>query len=186
MKSRPNQELFEAICSIPNLERLNMYWSNITDLTPIKNLQKLTHLCIGSSPKLSTFDPLSDLGSLVSLFIQGNHKKITNISPVGELRSLKGLALCGADYTTQYYDTLMPLGQLKNIIYFSLVAVKTGDRRLEFISRFEKLKYLDIQANSYWSAADYKLLHTKFPIVDCEDLKLAATDENYRKRKRIK
>jgi Leucine-rich repeat (LRR) protein len=185
IKSKLNQELFEAICAVPNLERLHIFWSDITDLTPIKYLKKLTHFTLGSSPKLETLDPLAELKSLISLCISGNHRAICDISPVSDLHDLQGLALCGADYTTQHYDTLSPLSSLRKIVFFAMIKVKAKDRNLQFIASFPKLKYLALLSLSNWPAKEFQLLHQCLPGLDCEELKLAATDATYRRKKRI-
>ena len=185
IKSKPNQELFEAICAVPNLERLNIFWSNIIDLTPIKHLKNLTHFSLGSSPKLDTFDPLAKLESLISLGIDGNHRAICDLSPLSDLQGLRGLMLCGADYTTQYYETLRPLASLQEMVFFSLVKIKTGDRGLHFLSSFQKLKYLALLNLSNWPAKEYEMLYRALPELDCEELNLAATDAAYRRKKRI-
>lgn len=185
VSSRPNQQIFEAICEIPNLERLRVYWSNITDLRPIAGLKKLTHLSLGSSPKVPTLEPLGSLESPVALGLQGNFRHCTDLSPLSPLTKLRGLSLCGADYATQNFDSLVPLSSLTELVYFSLAAVRTKDRSLKPIGNFRKLKYLMLGTLSNWPSSEYQALYSALRGVECEQLRMAATCEAFRKANRI-
>jgi hypothetical protein len=185
VKSRPNQALFEAICRVPSLERLNIFWSNITDLEPILSLSKLTHLNIGSSPKVTSLEPLAGLRSLTALGLTAP-KSCSNLGPVGELKGLRGLSLNAREYTTHEYDSLGPLAGLKELVYFSLGGVRTKDRSLDPVSHFSKLRYLYLAPLCNWPAGEYLRLYQALPNLDCEELRLAATDVDFRRANRIR
>jgi Leucine-rich repeat (LRR) protein len=185
VKSRPNQELFEAICRVPNLERLNIYWSNIVDLEPVRSLRKLTHFNLGSSPKVKSLEPLGELRSLSALGLIAP-RSCSDLQPVGKLTRLRGLSLGARDYTTHVYDSLVPLAGLSEIVYFSIFAIRTKDSSLQPLSSFSKLKYLHLLTLSNWPAEEYVRLRASLPHVDCEELRKAANDADFRRANRIR
>jgi Leucine-rich repeat (LRR) protein len=185
VKSRPNQVLFESICRVPNLERLNIFWSNITDLAPILSLRKLTHLNIGSSPKVTSLEPLAKLRSLTALGLTAP-KSCSALEPVGEFKGLRGLWLNAREYTTHEYDSLRPLAGLKELVYLSLGGIRSKDRSLDPVSHLSKLRYLYLAPLRNWPAVEYLSLFQALPNLDCEDLRRAATDADFRRANRIR
>ena len=63
-----------------NLENLNLYKLNITNLEPIKNLIYLEELNLYGNQNLSDISPLSNLVYLKQLYL--NKTKVTDYSPV--------------------------------------------------------------------------------------------------------
>lgn len=186
VKSRTNQETFEAICRMPWLERLHIEWSSIVDLEPIRNLKALTHLELGSSPQLSSIAPIEELDQLVSFGLQGKFNNISKLDSIGSLVNLRGLSLCGLDYHVQCFETLAPLSNLANLVYLSLVNIKTLDSDLKPLAKFRQLRYFCITGFSRWPLSDYQYVREKLTELESPTLDAVAYDEKIQKKYRIK
>ena len=139
--SKVPQLLFDAICSMKNLEGVYIKWSSIKDLENIKNLSKLKYLHIGSSSKVTSILPLKSLTHLEWLELE-SFKKIVDLTPLATLPKLKGLAVTGSYSSEQKIDSLKPLEKLKALEWLNIMGTVVKDASLEPITKLEKLKYL--------------------------------------------
>ena len=80
------------------------------------------------------------------------------------------------DFEGALYDDVLP----------SLFVIRTRDRSLDAASRFSKLKYLRLETLSNWPAEEYMRLYASLPHVNCEELRRAATDADFRRANRIR
>src|ERR1700741_5332599 len=64
LRHRVNQEFFEVVCKMKNLERLSLWTSSIEDISPISNLKKIKRLDIDFCSKLEDITPLKTLKNL--------------------------------------------------------------------------------------------------------------------------
>ncbi|MCD8740292.1 hypothetical protein LT679_06725 [Mucilaginibacter roseus] len=116
-----DQEFFESICKMPNLEGLYIKWSRITDLSPIDNLFKLKHLHLGSTPGLLKLNGLNKLNFLQSLELE-NTKGITDYSVLGKLVWLESLVITGSVNSPRVkmdtLDFLTTLTKLKVLVLY--------------------------------------------------------------------
>lgn len=103
--------IFEAACRIGNLECLQLKWSNVRHLDPIRNLTNLRYLFIGSSTKVESVEPLAALRTLQVLHIE-NFKRVTDFSPLSHLADLQSLAVIGSMWTRQRLGSLKPFAQM--------------------------------------------------------------------------
>ena len=122
--SRVSQSLFEATCSMPNIEGLYIKWSGIKDLESLKKFEKLKYIHIGSSAQVESIDMLSDLSNLIVLEIE-NFKRISKLEPISNLIGLEGLGVTGSLWTTQKVESLVPLKSLNNLRYLFIDNLKT-------------------------------------------------------------
>ena len=70
IKTRINQELFDAICNQENLEELIILWGVYPDLTAIKKLHHLKSLSICGTASHKDLSPISALTTLKNLILQ--------------------------------------------------------------------------------------------------------------------
>jgi len=99
------------------LTRLNASWNNVSDLSPLSSLIRLTNLYLGSNP-LSDISPLRSLINLESLTIGSNVSG--DITALNALQQLRSLHLTGPITA----DSVRGLGVFPNmrIVYFRDVA----------------------------------------------------------------
>ncbi len=163
-----NQEFFEVLCQVKNLEGLWMKWTSITDLASIAKLTQLKHLFIGSSSKITDPMPLASLKNLVTLHTE-SLKKITDFSFLKQMKGLEGLIIEGDMWTPQTMDSLEPVGHLKNLRYFKLVGVKVLDKDISPVTKLKKLENLDL--HDRWMKEDYEKAFHALPLLKYGDVK---------------
>ena len=105
------QPLFDAACSMPALERLQIKWSNLKSLQGIEQLQSLRCLNIGSSTKITSLDPLRKLSELKVLDIE-NFKLISDFSPLLDLTALESLSVTGSMWSRQNLGSIEPFAKM--------------------------------------------------------------------------
>ena len=183
IKSRPNQEMLEAICDIPNLERLKIWWSSITDLRPIKRLRSLTHLEIGSSPKIESISALTNAKSLVALSLDGTWPALNNIDAITKLSELRALSLGGSENVYLKVDSVVPLANLQHLEVLALFMVQPTDKLLPPIEKMGKLRHLYLSALNTWPVSEFQKLHQLMP--DNEKLKKVLANRRNRLRNSV-
>lgn len=114
-KGRVNQNLFDAICMLPTLERLDVDVVSAQNIENLRCLSDLTHLKLGNGSKIESLESISFLTKLRGLSISNFPRinKVEFIEPLVE--TLKYLSLCGSDYTKQVFDELKPLLALNSL-----------------------------------------------------------------------
>jgi Leucine-rich repeat (LRR) protein len=110
--------MFDAACKVPNLEGLYIKWSGIKDISALRNANHLTHLHVGSSSQIESIEVLGGLRDLITLDLE-QLNKISDFGVLAKLAQLEGLGLDGSMWTPQTIDTLEPIGQLRNLRYFT-------------------------------------------------------------------
>ncbi len=149
--SRVPQELFEAACRAPNLEGLSIKCSSIKNLEGLANSKSLAFLRLGSSPQLTSIEPLRQLGNLIWLELE-NIKRVRDLTVVGELRHLQGLSISGSMWTCQVVDSLAPLARLQKLRHLALPNLKSRDKTLAPICSLSSLEHF--HAAAWWSEAE--------------------------------
>jgi hypothetical protein len=114
LASHVSQALFDAACQVPGLEGLHISSSGIESVDSLRDATRLKYFHLGSSPRLASFTPLSELQQLKVLGIE-NVERIHDLSPLSVLTGLEGLSVEGSMWTTQYVDTLEPIGSLSEL-----------------------------------------------------------------------
>jgi hypothetical protein len=141
-----NQETFNAICQINELESLYINSNSIRDLSALSNLKNLKHLGLLNMTKVESIKPISNLNQLQTLELE-HFKKITDFSPVSELRKLQGLQIDGDMYTAQIiedFDFLNPLTELK---YLTFTKSRAKTKNFDSISKLANLEMIQCSTN---------------------------------------
>lgn len=183
-----SDRLMCAVCEHRTIKRLQFDSTRLNTFDMLGELTELTHLAIGSSPRIDSLKPISKLKSLISLSIQGNFPKIHNLADIRPLTQLKGLSLCGQDYKKIKLISLADLVYLQNLEFLSLIAISVEQDGLTPVTKLPKLEILQLrhQRPSEWSKEDYEMLYQSNPRLKGSLIKRAATDEKFRKIMGIK
>jgi len=146
LSSYINQQIFDVVCNMQNLEGLWINWSGIKNIESIVNLKELKHFRLGSSSKLESISVIGNLNSLITLgFEQLN--KITDFSVISNLTRLEGLGLNGSMWTAQKINTLKPIEKLINLKYLTTINSRIQDKSFEPILKLPNL----IRFDSSWN-----------------------------------
>jgi hypothetical protein len=145
---------------VPNLEGLWIKWSSLTEIGSIVNAVNLKFLHIGSSPRITTIEPLRRLKNLIWLELE-NIKRISDFSVIGYMRQLQGLQIGGSMWGTQIVDSLAPLGQLRELRHLSIENLKAKDRTLKPLFSLSTLE--QFHAARWWSEAELAQLRKANP-----------------------
>lgn len=160
LNSRVPQRLFDAACNVPGLESLYIKWSGIKNLDSVTRAKTISHLHIGSSTGLTSIEPLRGMNSLQWLGLE-SVTRISSLEPISELALLKGLTLEGSMWTTQYVETLKPIGKLRNLEYLSIANLRSRDRTLEPLFSLTKLQVFN--AAQWWDTAELSEIERRNP-----------------------
>ncbi|SHF98530.1 hypothetical protein SAMN05443549_1011085 [Flavobacterium fluvii] len=140
-----NQDMFNIICEIPNLEELIIDTSKVIDLTQLENIKNLNRLEIDSFTKLTNISILEKI-KLKQLRIE-NCFKIENYEIVEKIESLIGLSLNGYCWGPKNLKikTIEQFVKLKNLKHLDLSTTSLEDKNSIFkILEIESLERFDI------------------------------------------
>ena len=154
--------LFEAACRMPQLECLQIKWSNVREISAITNLKQLRYLHVGSSTKIESIEPLVALSSLRLLEIE-NFKLIADFSPLTRLTSLESLAVTGSMWARQDVGTLETFGRMTWLQSLALDTSKV--RTLRPLARLQRLKFIDF--GNRLPMPEYAWLSAMLPNTQC-------------------
>lgn len=148
---------------MPNLEGLEIKWSNLKNLDPIRNLQNLQYLFIGSSTKVESIEPLAALSELKVLDLE-NFKLISDFSPLLALPGLASLAVTGSMWSKQDVGALEPFGRMT-----WLRSLHIDTSHLDSIRLLANLKQLEVLGiGGRLPMEEYAWLSGKLPRTQCE------------------
>jgi hypothetical protein len=153
--SRVPQEVFDAACTVSNLKGLWVKWSSIKTIGSIAGAPSLMFLHLGSSPQLTSVEPLRRLGNLIWLELE-NIKRVSDFPVIGELRQLRGLAIEGSMWTTLVVDSLAPLAQLQELRHLSLANLRAKDKTLSPLFSLSSLEHF--HAAQWWTKEEVSQL----------------------------
>jgi len=145
IRHKVNQDFFEAICKMKNLEKLFICTSSVENILHISKLRKLNHLSLDSFYNLTDISPLLSLENLKLLSIS-NSFKIENYCILGLMPQLIGLDLSGDVFAPKNLrlPTLKNLSNLKKLKHLDLSNTSIVDKSYADILGFESLERLDI------------------------------------------
>ncbi len=141
-----NQNTFEAICQLKNLESLYIQSNRITDLSTLSNLKSLKHLGLLSLTKINNIEPITELKNLQTLMIE-NFKKVTDFEPISELTELHGLQIDGDMYTAQIIENFNFLNSLSDLQYLTFTNSRGITKNFDPISKLANLVMLQSSTN---------------------------------------
>ena len=144
LRHRVDQNYFEAVCKMRNLESLDIRTSTATDIGSIKKLDKLKNLSLSNFSKLEDVSPLTELQSLESLSILASFK-ISNYELIGKMTWLKSLELGGDAFAPRnlMLQSLESFAELKELVELDMSCASIRDRNYLPILKLKKLKRLD-------------------------------------------
>lgn len=147
VRHKVNQDFFEAICQMKNLEKLFIWSSTVENISHISKLKKLEQLTLASFSKLIDITPLVSLEKLKLLSIS-NSFKIQNYCALELMHQLIGLSLNGDVFAPKNLriPTLKKLCNLKKLRHLDLSITSVIDKSYSDILGFESLERFDTTA----------------------------------------
>lgn len=144
LRHRVDQDYFDIICKMENLEVLNIWTSTVTDISSIKKLIKLRALSLSNFSRLEDISPLMELKSLESLSILASFK-VANYELIGKMNWLKSLELGGDKFAPKnlILNSLEPFIDLNELIELDMSCASIRDKNYRPILELNKLKRLD-------------------------------------------
>ena len=148
VRHRVNQDFFESICKMKNLEYLHFWSSKVENINSISSLQKLHRLDLDGFNQLVDISPILTLTNLELLSIE-NSFKVGNYDIIGKMTQLKGLRLCGDIIApkTLRLKSLKPFCNLKNLRHLDLSTSSIIDSSYDIILQLDNLQRFDISVN---------------------------------------
>lgn len=144
--TRINQEVFESVCQIENLEGLYIRRSNVAEIESLRKLKNLKHLYFGASPKIENIDILCEMDALRTLNIV-QFDKVSNFNSLSNLIGLEELGIDGSISKAQKIETLKPIERLINLEYLSFTNTILKDKSFDSILKLTKLVKLECSWN---------------------------------------
>ena len=147
LRHKVDQEFFEAVCNMKNLECLTFWTSNVENISSITKLKRLKRLDIDYFNRLEDITPLKELSNLEILTIS-NSMRIANYDVIGELTGLLGLAIQGDQIAPKdlRLKTLKPFAKLKKLKHLDLSSTTIIDESYDIILEMENLQRFDISS----------------------------------------
>lgn len=144
LRHKVDQDYFDVICKIENLEVLNIWTSTVTDISSINKLTKLKALSLSNLSRLEDISPLIELKLLESLSVLASFK-VANYELIGKMNWLKSLELGGDTFAPKnlILDSLEPFTGLNEIIEIDMSCASIRDKNYRPILELKKLKRLD-------------------------------------------
>ena len=193
------KEQLHSISKLRNLKRLRVTHLRPKQIESIGELENLEELVLEYVSGFSDLSPLIKLGKLKSCHFE-NLRKVTDFSPLSQVKNLKYLRIDGTLDWKQPIDNFGFLKDLKNLEVFSLgqVICKSNFPILLGLTEIKKLKKVKIPINMFPSE-EFALLQTgipeiegtqwepvaiwpnRFNKIDAEDPRAKLTPEEFRK-----
>lgn len=147
-----------------NLEKLTLYYNNISDLSPISKLQSLTELTtlnnniqnikpleknkklkylVMEYENINDITPLSSLSNLRRLELNHNNIPIGDLSPIVQLNKYGKIAHVSLD--NDYIDDISLIGEMSNLTGLSLDGNSIYD--ISPLRKLTKMFYLSLNEN---------------------------------------
>jgi Leucine-rich repeat (LRR) protein len=183
-----NQTLFETCSQLPLLERLDIEFFKLQDLSAVSQLRNLTHFHLNGSPKIDSFKDLASCKGLKALGIFGKFPLVASLDFIAQLSRLESINLVGQDYHTQKFDSLEPLSEITGLRSVSLAGVRPQKFGLAPLAKLEKLEYLGLDPYRLkeWSIKDYRRIYENCTNLKGDLVRLLATDPAFQKKHKIK
>jgi hypothetical protein len=145
VRHRVKQDFFEAICKLPNLQKLTFWSSTVEDISSISTLKNLARLKLWSFSRLRDIAPLLALRKLKVLSID-NCFKVENYEIIGQMTQLEGLELCGDTFAPRNLriNSLKPFETLKNLKHLDLSSASVVDKSYDSILQMKSLERFDL------------------------------------------
>lgn len=144
VRHRVNEDFFEAICQMKNLQSLNIWMATVENIESISKLTKLKSLGLSNFSRLTNVEPIVELKCLESLSLLASFK-VSDYACLGKMNWLKSLML-GGDSTAPknlMLPSLYPFANLKDLLSLDMSSASVRDRNYRPILELKALKRLD-------------------------------------------
>jgi len=143
-----DQDFFEAICEMKNLEGLYIKWGKVDSIDNITKLINLKHLYFGSNPRIKSIEGISKLENLKTLELE-NFKDCEDFFKIERLKNLESLKIMpsvnGALIKLKDLEFMRELTELK-VLELGIILI---DKRIEPIYKLKNLVRLWIPDHLY-------------------------------------
>ncbi|MBQ7717993.1 MAG: hypothetical protein IJT38_01665 [Clostridia bacterium] len=116
------QRVFDGLCMQDSIESLRIKWINCSDISRIRGLTGLKKLFIENGSRLTDISPIADLRYLDTLIL-GETVKVTDYSCLSALKRLKVFSVCS---------------------YQTFIHSRLTMNSAEFLRYMDQLEYVDI------------------------------------------
>jgi len=148
LRSRVAPQLFEAVCCHQQLTRLHVKWGPVKDLTPLRKLQQLEGLSLGTT-SVEDISPVADLPALTMLQLV-NLKHVRDLGPLAAAARLQFLEVEGYWQGPQktHLLNLEFARELHDLRALSIGYVIVEDLDVTPLLGLTRLEYLDLPSVS--------------------------------------
>ena len=160
----PNQDAITEVGHLQDLQFLYVDDTRATDMSPLTGCSALRHLTIKGATQATSLDWIRDLPQLDSLLIE-NFKKITDISPIAAMTSLRALGVEGSMWTRQKVDSFIPLSGLEELEALFITNCKPTTDSLMPLYSLHNLRYLE--APAFYTEDEFSCLEKAIPQLKC-------------------
>jgi len=173
-----SETLMQAVCSHTGIERLRFEGTRLESFEVLAQLPRLTHLAIGSSPRVTSLSPLTKLPNVIALSIQGNFPNIDDLDELSSLTSLRGIGLCGLDYKVLKLHNLSVLSELVALRFISLIGVRISNDGLRALCDLPELEFLSLDPfhMNIWKRSDIAAINEAHPNLKGSLIRRVATE----------
>jgi len=160
-----NQRLLEELCELSQLEVLFIERVRAEDLSPLRSLKKLRALSVESATKVTELSWLPETNSLRSLGLC-NLRALGQLDGLESFPLLQALAVDGGIWEPMRVATLMPLSQLHNLRFLSLVNCRVADKSMQPLHQLSQL--VALHCAQYFPRHEFQLLEASIRDLRCD------------------
>lgn len=140
-------------------DRLKVYHYLDADLEPFAQFSGLKSLSIDWAPKVTDVSPVGTLKSLQELFLR-DLPVVRDLAPIRGLSELKALSISGGVWKALRIETLSWISSLEELRTLELFNVKVADDDITVLAQLPRLESLSL-ANR-WPIEQFAVLAAKF------------------------
>lgn len=160
-----NDKLMPKLCQSVRTQSIYFMEMRVKDLSPLAQLEGLSHLAIHWNTKAHDLAFLEHLTSLETLILDDT-PKLNDLTPIGHLRQLSALAFSGGIWNKNRAGTLAPVGTLQHLRELELINVRIDAGGLRPLADCQSLRSLAV--SNQFATEDYAYLSVRLPNVQCE------------------
>ncbi len=181
--SRMSQQIFEAVCQMPNLEILDAGWGGIKDLSSISKLKNLKYLRLASLP-IENIEPLFNLKNLEALYFD-SLKRVKSYEGLKLLPNLVELGISASiGSAVLSLESIEHLAELKTLRYLDLSKTRIRDKNIRILGDLKNLETLWLPY--YYKKADFEYLYHNLPNLREGSPIVVVTDQEFCKLLKMK
>ena len=161
----PNQDAIEEIGQLQSLEFLYIDETRATDLSALAGCRSLRYLTIKGGTQVPSLMWVANLPPLESLLLE-NFKKLTDITPLVSLSTVKALGIEGSMWTQQKVDSFTPLSGISQLEALFITNCKPTSAGLLPLHKLNNLRYLECAA--FYTEDEFMALQKALPQLSCD------------------